>query len=387
MEDVSPLSFELAQWYNANHRQMPWRRTKDAYTIWLSEIILQQTQVIQGTPYFDKFIKEFPILKNLAESSEDKVLKLWQGLGYYSRARNLLQTAKYIQLELNGIFPKNYNELLKLKGVGEYTAAAIASFAYDELVAVVDGNVMRVISRLFKINELVDTSKGVKIIKELAHQILDKNNPATHNQAMMELGSLVCRPQNPDCLNCPLESFCLSRSDNTMLLFPVKSKKTTAKKLYFNFVVTLLGQSKTLITKRILNNIWKNMYTFPLYEMEGETKEIDFFQVLKDDFGDFKLINILCLKHVLSHRIIEATFYLIDQTENQQNERPYYVSESISSDNFDQSIPLDVKNKYKVTSKKNNTFEVEIKSLTEFYSLPRLITKYMESKEVKNYFL
>lgn len=383
MEDHDSLSYQLAQWYDANHRQMPWRKTKDAYTIWLSEIILQQTQVIQGTPYFEKFINEIPTLKNLAESSEDKVLKLWQGLGYYSRARNLLQTAKHIHFELNGVFPENYNDLLKLKGVGEYTAAAIASIAYDEPVAVVDGNVIRVISRLFKINEPANTSKGIKIIKELANQVLDKNHPATHNQAMMELGSLVCRPQNPNCTNCPLEAFCLSRKDNTMLSYPLKSKKTVSKKLFFNFVVPLLANDKTLITKRTANAIWKNMYTFPLYEMEGESNENDFFQVIKNDFGDFELFDILVLKHILSHRVIAATFYLVAL----KNETHHNVSESVSTDRQDSINPTDFKNKYKVTSEKNNTFEVEIKSLTEFYSLPRLITKYIESKEVKNYFM
>ena len=383
MEDHDSLSYQLAQWYDANHRQMPWRKTNDAYTIWLSEIILQQTQVIQGTPYFEKFINEIPTLKNLAESSEDKVLKLWQGLGYYSRARNLLQTAKHIYFELNGVFPGNYNDLLKLKGVGEYTAAAIASIAYDEPVAVVDGNVIRVISRLFKINEPANTSKGIKIIKELANQVLDKNHPATHNQAMMELGSLVCRPQNPNCTNCPLEAFCLSRKDNTMLSYPLKSKKTVSKKLFFNFVVPLLANDKTLITKRTANAIWKNMYTFPLYEMEGESNENDFFQVIKNDFGDFELFDILVLKHILSHRVIAATFYLVAL----KNETHHNVSESVSTDRQDSINPTDFKNKYKVTSEKNNTFEVEIKSLTEFYSLPRLITKYIESKEVKNYFM
>lgn len=383
MEDHDSLSYQLAQWYDANHRQMPWRKTKDAYTIWLSEIILQQTQVIQGTPYFEKFINEIPTLKNLAESSEDKVLKLWQGLGYYSRARNLLQTAKHIHFELNGVFPENYNDLLKLKGVGEYTAAAIASIAYDEPVAVVDGNVIRVISRLFKINEPANTSKGIKIIKELANQVLDKNHPARHNQAMMELGSLVCRPQNPNCTNCPLEAFCLSRKDNTMLSYPLKSKKTVSKKLFFNFVVPLLANDKTLITKRTANAIWKNMYTFPLYEMEGESNENDFFQVIKNDFGDFELFDIFVLKHILSHRVIAATFYLVAL----KNETHHNVSESVSTDRQDSINPTDFKNKYKVTSEKNNTFEVEIKSLTEFYSLPRLITKYIESKEVKNYFM
>lgn len=354
-QTVESVSEKLTLWYGKNKRSMPWRNTKDPYTIWLSEIILQQTQVVQGTPYFEKFIEEFPTLEHLAKASEDKVLKLWQGLGYYSRARNLLYTAGYIFYQLNGVFPKSYSELLKLKGVGEYTAAAIASISYNEPVAVVDGNVIRVISRLFKINEPYNTGKGKKIIKELANKILDIDRPGQYNQALMEMGSLVCRPNNPDCLHCPIAVHCLSKSDNSMLNYPVKIKKAASKTRHFNFIVPLLSNGKTLLTKRTANDIWKNMFTFPLFETGIATSELEILKRIKNEFGDFELIKVQSLKHILSHRIIQASFYLIRLKEHEQY-------------------------------KKNNIFEVEISSLKEFYSLPRLITKFMESNDVNIYF-
>ena len=291
----------------------------------------------------------------MAGSSEDKVLKLWQGLGYYSRARNMFETARHIYYNLGGKFPKNYNELLKLKGVGEYTAAAIASIAYNEPVAVVDGNVVRVVSRLFIINESFDTATGKKIVKELANQILDKKDPAEHNQAIMELGSLVCRPKNPLCPVCPLEEHCLARKNNLMMDYPVKQKKTKTRIRYFNFIVPILPNGKTLITKRTGSDIWKNMFTFPLHEVEKEISTNEFIPVIKDEYHDFELLKVITLNHILSHQLIKANFYLVALKESGQYQ-------------------------------KNNIFEVEIKSLKEYYSLPRLITKCMGIKDVTNYF-
>lgn len=354
-ETVDSIGEKLILWYSENKRSMPWRSTKDPYTIWLSEIILQQTQVIQGTPYFEKFIEEFPTLEHLANASEDKVLKLWQGLGYYSRARNLLFTARFIFNELNGVFPKTYSDLLKLKGVGQYTAAAVASISYNEPVAVVDGNVIRVISRLFKIDEPFNTGKGKKTINKLANQILDKDHPGQFNQALMELGSLVCKPKNPECINCPIEEHCLAKGDNTVLNYPVKIKKLESKTRYFNFIVPFLPNKKTLIIKRTANDIWKNMFTFPMHETNTSISETEFTKIIRNEFGDFELIKVQTFKHILSHRIIQASFYLIHLKEHEQY-------------------------------KKNNIFEVEIDSLKKFYSLPRLITKCMESKDVSNYF-
>ncbi|MFM9944140.1 MAG: A/G-specific adenine glycosylase [Bacteroidia bacterium] len=354
-ENYEELSGNLIAWFELNKREMPWRLTKDPYSIWLSEIILQQTQVVQGTPYFKKFIVEFPTLKDLAASSEEKVLKLWQGLGYYSRARNMFETAKFIYFDLEGQFPDSYHKLLKLKGVGDYTAAAIASIAYNEPVAVVDGNVIRVIARIFKIKDAYDSGKGKRLITDLANLILNRKNPATHNQAMMELGSLICRPQNPTCNVCPLKAFCLANHDNTVLNYPVKSKKLKSRHRYFNFIVPILSKDKTILTQRTSSDIWKNMFTFPLIETERELSYDEFIPLLLDEYKGCSLLKVSKINHILSHQVLNATFFLIAIKENRQ-------------------------------FKKNNIFEVEIKSLKEFYSLPRLITKYMESKDVSSFF-
>ncbi|CAG0910098.1 unnamed protein product [Cyprideis torosa] len=219
------FSKKIIDWYQINKRDLPWRNTKDPFTIWLSEIILQQTRVAQGLPYYQRFIKAFPNLEKLAVASEQEVLKLWQGLGYYSRARNLHYSAIYIVNELNGKFPSNYNDLLNLKGVGDYTASAIASICYNEPTAVVDGNVYRVLARYFGIETAINSTKGVKEFKLLAQELIDDDNPGTHNQAVMEFGARMCKPQNPDCLSCPLKESCVSLQKNKVNLLPFKEKK------------------------------------------------------------------------------------------------------------------------------------------------------------------
>ncbi len=385
------LGNNLLLWFKQYKRQMPWRKTKDPYTIWLSEIILQQTQIAQGTPYFEKFITGFPLLKNLAESSEDKVLKLWQGLGYYSRARNMLETAKHIYYNLGGKFPGSFNELLKLKGIGEYTAAAISSICYNEPIAVIDGNVIRVISRFFEINEPFNSANGKKLIKGLANQILDASNPAEHNQAMMELGSLICKPQNPLCSICPIAANCMAHLAKTVSNYPVKTKKNKSKIRYFNFIVPILSHSKTFITKRTGNDIWENMFTFPLHETGREIGTSEFIPIIKQDFADFDLLKVTSFNHTLSHQLIKASFYLIDLVGCESNEMPYRVSDTpqhyeagITFKKQNNQISTDLKNKF--TYQKNNIFEVEINSLAEHYSLPRIITKFMESNDVSFYF-
>src|SRR6218665_1506972 len=227
----------LIKWYLQNKRDLPWRKTVDPYQIWLSEIMLQQTRVAQGMPYFFAFTKEFPTVKDLADASEEKVLKLWQGLGYYSRARNLHKTAQYIAYDLNGVFPDSYKELLKLKGVGEYTAAAIASFSYNESVPVVDGNVFRVLSRYFDVETDIALTSTKKEFTALAFELMQKNNPALFNQAIMEFGALQCVPKSPDCENCVLNSGCLALLKKKVNQLPVKSKKMKAKNRFFNYVV------------------------------------------------------------------------------------------------------------------------------------------------------
>ncbi|MEY4860751.1 MAG: hypothetical protein RL059_450 [Bacteroidota bacterium] len=235
---------DLISWYLINKRDLPWRKTKNPYKIWMSEIILQQTRVQQGLPYYQKFISTYPTIQSLALANEDEVLNLWQGLGYYSRARNMLKTANVINEEYKGSFPTSYNDLLKLKGIGEYTAAAIASFSFNEPVAVVDGNVYRVLSRLFDIETPIDSVEGKKAFRFLADEVLDKVNPATFNQAIMEFGALHCTPKKPDCNNCVLNRTCLSRENGTISQRPVKKKKTAAKERFFVYKIFLVLKSK-----------------------------------------------------------------------------------------------------------------------------------------------
>ena len=247
----------LNHWYSNNKRSLPWRQTKTPYLIWLSEIILQQTQIKQGLPYYEAFVEAYPTVFDLAKAEERKVLKLWQGLGYYSRARNLHATAQYIVEELNGEFPNNYRELLKLKGVGDYTASAIASICFNEPMAVVDGNVYRVLSRYFGIETPINSSKGIKEFKQLAQRLIDKNNPADYNQAIMEFGAVQCKPQNPNCDVCPFQDGCVAFEKKRIDELPVKIKAAKASKKYFNFLVIISKDNKTLLQKRKEKGIWQ----------------------------------------------------------------------------------------------------------------------------------
>ena len=219
------FSEKLIVWYKQNERDLPWRKTTDPYKIWLSEIILQQTRVAQGLNYYNKFLNKHPTIQSLAESSEKNILNLWQGLGYYSRARNLHFTAKYISKELNGKFPTKYQDILNLKGVGEYTAAAIASFSYQEVYPVIDGNVYRVLSRIFGVESAIDSTSGKKIFKKLATELIDNKNPDTYNQAIMEFGALQCKPKNPNCEDCPFLLECFAYKNKQITELPKKDKK------------------------------------------------------------------------------------------------------------------------------------------------------------------
>jgi A/G-specific adenine glycosylase len=256
---------KLIEWFCQNKRDLPWRQTTEPYKIWLSEIILQQTQVAQGLPYYQKFLTEFPTVQDLAAASEQEVLNLWQGLGYYSRARNLHFTAKDIVQNYQGIFPKTYKELLKLKGVGEYTAAAIASFCHNEPVAVLDGNVFRVLSRLNGIDTPINTTEGKKIFKKLAHEALDVKQPAVYNQAIMEFGALHCTPANPKCATCPLSQNCLAYQTGLVDKLPVKLKKLKIKKRFLNYYLVEY-QDSIILQKRKSKGIWQNLYQLPLIE-------------------------------------------------------------------------------------------------------------------------
>lgn len=260
------FTLTLTNWYQENQRNLPWRHTDNPYYIWLSEIILQQTRVNQGLSYYNNFIKEFPSIKDLALADTSLVLKMWQGLGYYSRAKNLHETAKYIHYELNDIFPKNYQEIVKLKGIGPYTAAAIASFAYREPIAVVDGNVFRVFSRFFGIYEDIAKTKNRAIFQELGNELIDKKNPDIFNQALMDFGATLCKPKKPLCEECPLSNECYAFRNNKISDLPVKSNNIKIKDRYFHYLISENSDS-IYLKQRLEKDIWQGLYEFPLLEL------------------------------------------------------------------------------------------------------------------------
>lgn len=311
------FSNTLTAWYLQNKRDLPWRNTTNPYPIWLSEIMLQQTRVAQGLPYFLNFIDKFPTVFDLANATEETVLKNWQGLGYYSRARNLHATAKYIAFECNGQFPNTFIELQKLKGVGEYTAAAIASFSFNEVVPVVDGNVYRVLARYFDIETDIVSNLAKKEFFELASELISKKNPALFNQAIMEFGALQCVPKNPNCSVCVFNSSCAALQKKKVAALPVKLKKTKIAKRYLNYIVTADEFENTEVQKRTDKGIWQNLYEFPFIETEKEASFEIFVAALKNDF--FKENNILSIEeinqksilHKLSHQHLNIKFWKV----------------------------------------------------------------------------
>lgn len=319
----------LIHWYSNNKRNLPWRQTKDPYYIWLSEIILQQTQVKQGLPYYEAFVAEFPSVFHLAKADESKVLKLWQGLGYYSRARNLHTTAKYIVSTLNGEFPNNYEDLIKLKGIGDYTASAIASICFNENTAVVDGNVYRVLSRYFGIDKPINSSKGSKEFKALAQELIDKKQSAEFNQAIMEFGAIQCKPKNPDCNICPFNKGCIAFNNNRIVELPVKIKSAKAKKKYFNFLVFISKDHKTILEKREGRGIWQNLYQFPLIETEKpiSAKAVEVLikehsLLLSREF-EVTLYNPEVIVHKLSHQHLYTKFWIVNVDSFQSDAIPF----------------------------------------------------------------
>ena len=306
----------LINWYSSNKRDLPWRNTRNPYYIWLSEIILQQTQVNQGLPYYYKFVKHYPSVFELAKAPEDDVLKLWQGLGYYSRARNLHHTAKSIVNELDGNFPETYNELIKLKGIGDYTASAIASICFKESTPVLDGNVYRLVARYYGIEVPINTGKAQKEFKKILHEIIDKDNPAEFNQAIMEFGSKQCKPQSPDCSICPFNNGCYALSKKKIQELPVKLKPNKTKKRYFNYLVYLSEDNKTVLEKREGKDIWQNLYQFPLIETEKSLsiKSLDEY-LNKISIKDVYLFNKEVVVHKLSHQHLYVKFWIIRSTE------------------------------------------------------------------------
>jgi A/G-specific adenine glycosylase len=307
----------LINWYSINKRELPWRKTANPYYIWLSEIILQQTQVKQGLPYYDAFTAKYPTIFDLSNANEDDVLKLWQGLGYYSRARNLHATAKYIANDLKGIFPNTYKDLLKLKGVGDYTASAIASICFNEVTAVVDGNVYRVLSRYFGISTPINSSKGNKEFKQLAQKLINKKQPAEFNQAIMEFGATQCKPKNPDCNICPFNKGCIAFNTHLIGELPVKIKSAKVKKKHFNFLVFISEDEQTILEKRKGKGIWQNLYQFPLVETENLIDSESFKSLVKNhellSNINFELLlyNKDAIVHKLSHQHLYTQFWII----------------------------------------------------------------------------
>jgi A/G-specific adenine glycosylase len=327
----------ITDWYDKNKRNLPWRNTNNPYFIWLSEIILQQTRVDQGLPYFEKFVNHYPSVDELANAEEQNILNDWQGLGYYSRARNLHKTAKEV-VEINqGKFPETYTELLKLTGIGPYTAAAIASFAFNEVKAVVDGNVYRVLSRVYDIEEAIDSTQGKKTFELLANELIDKKNPATYNQAIMEFGALQCVPANPNCDVCPLQFQCLAFKNKTIAQRPVKAKKTKVTARHFVYLIELSAHKTIRIEKREGKGIWQNLYQFPLIEFDSTDEKTNFLSKLDSKFISQEY------KHILSHQQLFAHFAVVEPS----NEIP------------------------------RNQLEIALSELSNF-PIPRLIDKFWE---------
>lgn len=337
---------ELLNWYKSVKRDLPWRETKNPYKIWMSEIILQQTRVNQGLPYYERFIAAFPKVEDLSNAKEDEVLKLWEGLGYYSRARNLHFTAKLVANEFGGIFPNTYKGLLELKGVGPYTAAAIGSISFGLPVAAVDGNVYRVLSRYFGIMGSIDETATKKKITELANKILAKKDAGNHNQAVMELGATVCSPISPNCEECPLNVSCNAFEQNLQTQLPVRSKKTKVRDRFFYYSV-LLSNNEVLVSRRGSGDIWQGLYEFPLLETASRLKDSEIIEQLSLKTNDVIMNVSQEFKHILSHQRIFAKFVLLK-------------SGSFEGSNF---------------------MKVKVEKLKEF-AFPRLINRYLEKQRL-----
>ena len=354
---ISPFSFNhpmfspLLTWYQQNGRDLPWRHTQDPYKIWLSEIILQQTRVEQGLAYYLRFTEAFPTVNALAAANEDEVLRLWQGLGYYSRARNLHEAAR--QIVRLGAFPTSYTEIRKLKGIGDYTAAAIASFAYGLPHAVVDGNVYRVLSRVFAISTPIDSSEGKHQFARLAQELLPPKHAALHNQAIMDLGALICTPRSPQCAACPLNNICIAHTEHSPEDFPVKTKHTQVRTRFFTYIIATDG-TNILLHRRSKGDIWQGLYEPILLETEQPLHVSDFFNhpLLKSlPSTDITLTPLVAdMSHKLSHQNLRTWAYLLRTSAPLTSETiPTYAS-----------IPIiDLNN----------------------YALPRLITRILEQTE------
>ena len=302
------FSNKLINWYNHNKRDLPWRKTKDPYKIWVSEIILQQTRIEFGIKYYNKFLKSYPDLKKLANSKEMDLMKIWEGLGYYSRAINMLKTAKIVLNSFNGVFPLEYEQLIQLPGVGDYTASAISSICNDELQVVVDGNVLRFLSRMHKIDLPIESIKTKKYFKKLGFKLIQDVKPGDFNQALMDYGSTICKPKKFDCNSCLFSIDCKAYNSNSVENYPVKKKKIKLKDRFLNYVVVVTNDNKTQIKKRDSSGIWKNLYEFPLIETKIETSAKQISKELDLNLKD--LLSVKKINHRLSHQLLHITFFV-----------------------------------------------------------------------------
>ncbi len=345
------FSQNIINWYHINKRDLPWRNTRDPYLIWLSEIILQQTRVDQGLPYYLKFSEQFPTVGSLAKASEEKVMRLWQGLGYYSRARNLHAAAKEVITRFGGKFPAAYDDILSLKGIGEYTAAAISSFAFDQPHPVVDGNVFRLISRYYGISDPIDKPKTKKIFTELAGDLMKGFPPHDFNQAIMEFGARQCKPASPDCSNCPLNLSCHAYKLNLVSTLPVKENKTKVRDRFFHYLI-IESKNSFYIRKRNEKDIWQGLHDFPLIEAKKKITPASFIKS-KELSAYSKEITFTTIsepyEHLLSHQKIHARFY-------------HFSEKDLSDKKL--LLPL---------------IKVNLKTITK-YALPKLVERYLDGK-------
>ena len=347
----------IIKWYNQNRRELPWRETHNPYFIWISEVILQQTRVAQGLEYYNRFITIFPTIKDLANADIDKVMKVWQGLGYYTRARNLHSSAKQIQSDFNGKMPSTYTELLKIKGLGPYSAGAIASFAYGEAVPAIDGNVYRVLSRIFGVFTSSETSTGKKEFYNLTLELMDKEKPDTFNQALLDFGALQCIPRNPNCETCPFQDICYAYRNNLTNHLPVKGKKLKTRDRYLNYII-IKHQDYTFIQRREAGDIWTSLYEFPLIETDSQ---VDLKSLIKNPkWGEFFskektiiLFESQPIKHILSHQMLYTKFYIIEVSKP-----TYYIT--------------------------SNYLRVRIENIQE-YSTPRVIDNFLAAEPSEKY--
>ena len=311
----------LYNWYDSNHRILPWRETTNPYYIWLSEVILQQTRVAQGLEYYERFVNSYPTVEQLAAADEDEVLRLWQGLGYYSRARNLHKAARMIAgmyqpilADRSPAFPATFDELRALPGVGDYTAGAIASFAYDLPYPALDGNVYRVLARLFDCEIPFDTTAGKKHFHLLAVGLLDHDHPRQFNTAIMEFGALHCLPTSPDCASCPIQAFCKAFSAGTVELLPVRKPRPTLRDRYFSYTIYITPARQTLIHQRTAKDIWQHLYEFPLTEHSTESEWQDYKpSIVSDQQSAVRALP--AITHILSHQRLHARFYVVPANE------------------------------------------------------------------------